>query len=397
MKRAIAYIFLSFACLASCSLTHPLDGFAGGSAEEAPPPSVATSAPGDDATANAPASSDGGASRDGSRASVPDDVTSRTPTEGTPHFLYSIGGSFTEDLFQDNVYYAPILDDGSLGDWDVTTPLPTGIRNHATVVHGNDLYVIGGEYTGGALSADVQVTTFLPNGKLGPWKVFRGVLGSGRKDHAATVAGDSLYVGGGFDGIQSLRSILRATLMPASLGSFAIASNYEEGLRVHAMATVGSMVVSTGGATPTSYIPDIVAFPIGLGGALESSTKLAQLPVALGYHRTVVVGSTLYLVGGVTATTEQETNVVYSATSERANSLSAWTRAGDFRGARWRHAVVGAFGSIYLGGGRVGTSTTTALLSDIQIARVLTNMTLEWRTSPRALPKALASHAFVVH
>ncbi len=397
---------LSVACAitlgaTACSVIHPLDGFTSPpDTTDAPntPSTIPTTMPSSTATGSADSEPpvDAGLA-DASDATIEvdagDEATTPTPTQ--QHFLYAIGGSFTEDLFQDNIYYAPILPDGSLGDWDVTTPLTTGIRNHAAVVHGDDVYVIGGEYAGGMLSADVHVSTFLPSGKLGPWKVFTGVLSDRRKDHAAALAGDSLYVGGGFDGQLPLKPILRATLSPSSLGAFTTVGSYADGMRIHAMASIGSTLFSIGGALTTGYLPDVLSFPIGSGGALGAGTKLAPLPVGLGYHRTVVIGSTVYLVGGVSGPGSTMTSTVYASTLQPNGTLTAWQRLKDFTTGRWRHAAVGAFGNVYMGGGRVGD--IGPFLADVQIARVLPDKSLEWRTSPKSLPKPLASHALVAH
>ncbi len=403
--RTVVAVLGPLASVTACSVLHPLDGFAGAPETEDSGPAIATTTPTSTATTNPPDAHDSGTALDAGQADVVDaaptviDAGVDASVVETQHYLYAIGGSFTEDLFQDNIYYAPILADGSIGDWDVTTPLSTGTRNHATVVHGDDVYIIGGEYSGGMLSADVHVSTFLPSGKLGPWKDFVGVLGTRRKDHAAALVGDSLYVGGGgvsdVDPPGPLKPIQRATLSSMSVGAFATVSNYPDGSRLHAMASFGSTLFSIGGYTNGTYVADVFGFSVGAGGALGALTKLTPLPVPTAYDRAVVVGSTVYIVGGISSTQNTMSSAVYSATVQTNGTVSAWTRQNDFATGRWRHATVAAYGSIYMAGGRVGQ--TGGFLADVQIARILPDNSLEWRTSTKPLPKPLASHVLVVH
>lgn len=59
------------------------------------------------------------------------------------NFIYLIGGQ-KGATSQDTVYFAEIKDDGSLGSWTETESLNKPSHNHASVVSGNSIFVIGG-------------------------------------------------------------------------------------------------------------------------------------------------------------------------------------------------------------------------------------------------------------
>ncbi len=59
-------------------------------------------------------------------------------------YLYVIGGTSDGVTCFNDVQYAPINADGSLGTWQSTTSFNTGRRSHTSVVYNGYLYVMGG-------------------------------------------------------------------------------------------------------------------------------------------------------------------------------------------------------------------------------------------------------------
>jgi len=85
-------------------------------------------------------------------------------------FLYVIGGTTDDVTRYNDVQFAPINADGSLGTWQTTTPFYNGRRGHTSVAYNGYLYVIGGTPTGGGLLNDVQYAPINPDGSLGTWQ-----------------------------------------------------------------------------------------------------------------------------------------------------------------------------------------------------------------------------------
>lgn len=62
-------------------------------------------------------------------------------------YVYSVGGYNGGSV--GNVYYAALAQNGSLGTWSSTTPLPYGVTQTSLVSAGGYLYALGGLYAGG--------------------------------------------------------------------------------------------------------------------------------------------------------------------------------------------------------------------------------------------------------
>jgi hypothetical protein len=82
-----------------------------------------------------------------------DDWTDATPLPGprAGHasfvyngHLYVLGGTSASGVYEDDVFYAKINDDGSLGSWSSTTPLKSAREGLAAVNFGVSVYVLGG-------------------------------------------------------------------------------------------------------------------------------------------------------------------------------------------------------------------------------------------------------------
>jgi N-acetylneuraminic acid mutarotase len=58
--------------------------------------------------------------------------------------LYVLGGTSASGVYEDDVFYAKINDDGSLGSWSSTTPLKSAREGLAAVNFGVSVYVLGG-------------------------------------------------------------------------------------------------------------------------------------------------------------------------------------------------------------------------------------------------------------
>lgn len=112
--------------------------------------------------------------------------------------IYVIGGDDDTFTSRTTVYRAPIdPDDGSLGDWTTTTPLPEAVAAGSAVVDAGHIYLLGGEIAvpvEQVLHARVE-----EDGELDIWEE-NVALPDPRRRHAAVVGGDYVYVLGGSGG-----------------------------------------------------------------------------------------------------------------------------------------------------------------------------------------------------
>jgi N-acetylneuraminic acid mutarotase len=113
-------------------------------------------------------------------------------------WLYAIGGAHgargKDNIPSATVERARILADGRLDNWERSEYLTTPRRGLQTVSHGRHIYAIGG-YNGAFLKS-IEHTQVLDDGQLAPWKEDRSSTVD-RYIHAAAGLRDRLYLLGG--------------------------------------------------------------------------------------------------------------------------------------------------------------------------------------------------------
>jgi N-acetylneuraminic acid mutarotase len=111
-------------------------------------------------------------------------------------FLYAIGGLDGAGAALDSVEFASInTANGFVGAWSGTTSLPAPLNGHASVLHNGHVYVIGGHDGAGPVD-DVLYAKINDDGTLGDWKATTP-LPSARWGHVALKNGINVYVIGG--------------------------------------------------------------------------------------------------------------------------------------------------------------------------------------------------------
>nr|ACX33961.1 putative kelch repeat-containing protein [uncultured bacterium RM35] len=226
-------------------------------------------------------------------------------TSGTP-FVYVLGGGKVQTLEMfPEVRMAPILEDGMLGDWSLTTPIPKANVGTGIAVAGNRVYASGGAIRDVFSLLTVAETYSAPiqaDGTLGDWTAGPD-LPSPRLHHSTDVYGGNFYAIGGTPNLpDNLDQVLRA--------------------------------------------------PIQGDGSLGAWTELAPLPARRSHHATVLHEGTFYVIGGLTG--EAAATDVLRANIMADGSLDGWSVTSTFPGAP---AVASAFihsGYLYVVGGIAG-------------------------------------------
>ncbi|HGX93488.1 MAG TPA: kelch-like protein [Candidatus Tenderia sp.] len=131
-------------------------------------------------------------------------------------FLYVVGGVDGQGRYVRPVEYSAIGDDGQLGPWHDTAPLQQGRFYNAVIAHNGYLYAIGGGTgelgEGNYPLNSVERAKIQADGSLGPWQ-FEADLGTARRGLKAVIHGNNIYAIGGYSGI-FLKSVERATILP---------------------------------------------------------------------------------------------------------------------------------------------------------------------------------------
>ena len=98
----------------------------------------------------------------------------RAPLEGIGAvayngFLYVLGGYQGHFESRNEVQFARIREDGTLGSWASTTPFDGPRYDHGVVANDGFLYVLGGHGAESSNLSDVQYAPIRPDGTLGAW------------------------------------------------------------------------------------------------------------------------------------------------------------------------------------------------------------------------------------
>lgn len=237
----------------------------------------------------------------------------------------------------------PVLSKGTfaeIGPWAETTALPVALAGRNTVIHGNRLYVIGGKKADNTANTDIYSAVIDSTGAVGAWEDV-GDLPKNYYLFTSVVAGDALFLLGGWDGANTVNDVWRA--------------------------------------------------PFLADGRLDNWGAMPALPVAIDLHDTVLIDGHIYVVGGWNGTAPQQ--AIYAA-PVTGTGLGGWQLVGNLPNALYRHAVAGAQGHLYVTGGyNAGGAAQTTVLA----ARVNGTAALGGWLLPPALPMPTYYHNVVVH
>jgi hypothetical protein len=262
--------------------------------------------------------------------------------------------------------------------WTATTSLPVGLSGHAAVVvplaGGDRVYVIGGADSTGAPRKDVFYSPLQSGGQLGDWTA-AAPLPTATAFAAAAVAtptNSQLKVGAGviylLGGVTSAGAPV-ATVFRGLLGADGTITSWSGGslpAPLHSASAVmirGDLYVlggSTSGDAPVATVYRARVDSLGLLGPWQTEPPL---PFARSYAAAGQAGTTLYLLGGDSATVSADdsnyltngtkvSQIVYAAVDPSTGDLAGWTVNGGSLGyAASKHTAVLAGGRVLLTGG----------------------------------------------
>ena len=272
-------------------------------------------------------------------------------------FLYVVGGIDGRDHYVHAVEYAPILKNGALGRWRLTSELIEGRFYNAVLAHKGYLYTLGGG-AGPTGAANYPITTverarIHADGSLGPWEAV-GEMEIARRGLKAVIHDDTLYAIGGYDG-SFLKSVERARIGADGLPGRWIVEKHESIIDryIHSAAIYKDRIYQLGGhmrdPRQTSY-GDVESAQIKMDSSLsqwsiETNALLTPRLVAEAF----TLGRHLYIAGGHTGN-ERLTSVEISRIGID-GALSPWRQTTPLPSPRSAFAVATSGRSVYVLGG----------------------------------------------
>ncbi len=212
-------------------------------------------------------------------------------------YLYAIGGRGASNVVQDSVYYAKINSDGTVGTWNSTTVLPTERSSHTTVTANGYVYLMGGDETGGTVDK-VHYARLNSDGTLGAWSS-TNTFGTALRYHSSVAANGYVYALAGNDGATDFTAVRKAKInTDGTLGSWSTTTALPN-TRIHGAAGIlNGYIYHLGGDGSTGDYGDVFFAPLNADGTIGSWTQTTDMNVTRRGATVVTSNGYLYAIGG---------------------------------------------------------------------------------------------------
>jgi hypothetical protein len=209
--------------------------------------------------------------------------------------VYIFGGGLSAgDERLTRVLFSAIQPDGSLAEWQETTPLPGKYYDPVVVKAGNYVYLL----TGAAGVEKVYVAPFNSDGSVGAWKETT-VLSPSRQTFAAVSDGNFIYTAGGNSG--GIQNVVQYTSVNAdgSLAPWAHTTPLPEAVQEHTMIAYDGYLYVIGGKQANDEWTNTVYFStIKPDGTLVDWKTTTPLPQNIRGVATFESDGYVYLLSG---------------------------------------------------------------------------------------------------
>jgi len=305
-------------------------------------------------------------------------------------YFYVLGGALDGGVHSNDVRYAKVGTDGSVGTWVAGRSFATGRVFHSSVAYNGYLYVIGGTTAPNVWTNDVQFARINPDGTVGSW-TRTSVFANGRRSHTSVVWGGYLYVIGGWNGAMLNDVQLAPINADGTLGTWSSTTAFPTARFEHtSVVQDGHLCVMGGVDSGNQYLSDVRVATIGADGSVGSWSSTAAFASQRWGHQSVVANGYLYVIGG--AASGPLLSEVQVAALQPDGSVGPWAATTSLPTGRYQAAAVAAGGRIYLVGGGEPSS-----IGDVLVAPLNQNGAVgEW-TATTGIPTARWNEALVIH
>jgi len=215
-------------------------------------------------------------------------------------YVYVVGGY--NDVSYSNSVYRATLQSGGISSWTVLNSLPVGLRDHAVVIGTNTIYVLGGKDATNIYD-EIYYATINTDGSLGTWQTASVTLPATLWGHTAVYCNGYIYVAGGSNvssGTSALNTVYYAkVLADNTLSAFSAATVLPQTRSGHTMVTFGDEVyVVAGFADGGAKSNTVYHATSGNNGALGAWSSETALPLAISNHSSVIINGLITVLAG---------------------------------------------------------------------------------------------------
>lgn len=325
-------------------------------------------------------------------------------------YLYVMGGCIAGlCTYTDRVQYTAISSAGALedGSWSTTTTFSESARRwHNMHVYNGYLYIIGGRTWQPFFRNNVQYAQINANGTIGAWTVDTDNFSSGRRNFASEIYGGYIYISGGMTSDVSSSDIdtveYAAINSDGSIGSWSTTTSLPTEVAWHDMFAANGYLYSVGGA----FYNDVMRATINSStGAIGSWSSAGAMPFQTSDITVLLHNGYVYLVGGCSGTngacpggggssSDYVTTVRY-ATVNSNGTIGGWTTTSSYTSGRYANDAFIYNGYLYMSGGL--DNTTATAFDDVQLAPINSDGSLGSFSYTEDLPDTYVSHTTVAH
>jgi N-acetylneuraminic acid mutarotase len=222
-------------------------------------------------------------------------------------WVYVLGGSYTSAWMErDTVWFAQFNPDGTISSWAETTRLPYPSHSVAVVQWNGRLYILAG-WNGFSQHDDVYFAEIEADGTIGSWIGTTSLPEARAHGYTAVVHDGAIYFIGGTTATNPAtlhRNVYYAAIQPTGeVGAWTETAALPVGLEAHTSVVVGDDIFVIGGHRQPTYpgyamTDKVLKAHINPDHTLGAWTECCTLPEPLCHHSSLVLGDRVYVIGG---------------------------------------------------------------------------------------------------
>ena len=319
-------------------------------------------------------------------------TTARYNSDATVYegYIYIMGGNDTTSSVLNDVQYAAVKADGTLGSWASTSSFTNARTGLSTVAYNGFLYMLAGMYSGTYYN-DVQYAAIKADGTISAW-VATTSFTTGRYSAAVTVYNGYIYIMGGKNSGATYYNDVQYSPMHSSgtLGPWITTSSFSNSRSGLSALSDSGYLFLLGGINGSTYYNDIQYAKINGAGEIGGETSATITSLGSRNNPCVVTyNGYIYSIGGYDGT-NASTTVYRSTIDASTGNTGSWSTTSALGTAAYSMGCGIYDQTVYVFG---GTTTGGTFTDDIQYASINSNGTLgTWTTDTTPLPETVGNH-----